>query len=395
MTPAERAIAGFEKTYGSAPELTAVAPGRINLIGEHTDYQGGLALPAAIDLRTAAAAGAGRCGIVRAASGLFADPVSFDPCSLSPANPIEGWGRYAAGTAWALCASGMVVTGADIYIESDIPPGSGLSSSAALEVAVGMALSAISGKWPSDTASLRTLAGCCQRGENEYCGVPCGVMDHLAACFGVAGSVLLADCRTLEAVPVPFPENLSIVVCDLGERHELAASGYSDRQAEAAAALACLRTRRPEIESLRDAAPDDLETLEEALAASGAPPSEIGRLAGRARHIIEENRRVRLAAEALERSDGASMGRLMRESHFSLRDLYEVSTPGLDALVEAAMAQPGCLGARLTGGGFGGSAVCLVETCGVEGFLAAMSALLPGGVRLVRPSGGAAIERIG
>lgn len=395
MTPAERAAAGFLETYGTAPCITAVAPGRVNLIGEHTDYQGGLVLPVAADLRTAVAAGPAGGGIVKACSGLFPDPVSFDPGSLSPGNPIEGWGRYVAGIAWALYSSGMAVPGADIYIESDIPPGSGLSSSAALEVAVGMALSAMAGSVSWDESSLRSLAGFCQLGENEYCGVPCGSMDHLAACLGVSGSALLLDCRTLEASPVPIPGDLSIVVCDSGERHDLSTAGYPGRQAEAAAALASLGTRRPEVQSLRDAVPEDLVILEEALAAAGAPASEAVRLVGRARHIIEENRRVRLAAEALGRGDGASMGRLIRESHDSLRDLYGVSTPGLDALVEAAMALPGCFGARLTGGGFGGSVVCLVETGGVEGFLAAMSAFLPGGARLVRPSGGAAIERIG
>lgn len=394
MTPAERAASGFVNLYGTAPEIVAVAPGRVNLIGEHTDYQGGLVLPMAADIVTAAAARSSGAGIVNAASGLLPEPVSFDPGSLSPGNPIEGWGRYVAGTAWALYSSGMSVRGADIYIESDIPPGAGLSSSAALEVAVGMALCAVSGRVSWDEASMRELAGSCQLGENEYCGIPCGSMDHLASCLGVQGSALLLDCRTLEVSSVPVPGALSIVVCDSGERHELSVTGYSDRQAEAAAALACLRTRRPEVESLRDAVPEDLEVLEEALAAAGASPSEALRLVGRARHIIEENGRVRLAAEALGRGDGASMGCLMRESHISLRDLYGVSTPGLDALVEFAMAQPGCFGARLTGGGFGGSVVCLVATGGVEGFLAAMSAFLPGGARLVRPSGGAAIERI-
>jgi galactokinase len=312
---------------------TAVAPGRVNLIGDHTDHSGGLVLPMAIDLgtRVSGTPGGDRVVLTSADEAGTADlPLAgADPATVEPP-----WARYVAG----VVAEVAPATGFRGHVRTDLPVGAGLSSSAALEVAVALALG-FEGP-PLD------LARACQRAEQRASGVPCGVMDQLASAAGVAGSALLIDCTTMEIAPVPLPPGLDVVVVHSGQQRRLAASAYAERRAECEAAAA-------EVGPLRDAGEADVAGLADPV------------LRRRARHVVTENGRVRAFAAALAAGDAARAGALMVDSHRSLRDDFEVSTPALDALVAALASTPGVHGARLTGAGFGGCAVALVEA-GVE-----------------------------
>jgi galactokinase len=337
----------FIERYGREPRLFR-APGRVNLIGEHTDYNQGFVLPMAIDRETVVAAAPRDDRRVRAFSLSSNEEVSFD--LNHPGAMRRGlWLDYLEGVAWALEQGAVQLKGADLMISSDVPAGAGLSSSAALEISTGLALTRVSGR-EVDGVTL-ALAG--QRAEHEYVGTKCGIMDQLVATLGKAGHALLIDCRSFLAEPVPLDTtNALIVICDTQVKHELSSSEYNTRRAECEQGVSILREVLPEICALRDVTVADFERHEEIL------PEPVRR---RCRHVITENERTLLAAEALRRKDLEEMGRLMNSSHRSLRDDYEVSCAELDLLVEIAGNFPDCLGARMTGGGFGGSTVNLVR----------------------------------
>ncbi|MBA3514602.1 MAG: galactokinase [Pyrinomonadaceae bacterium] len=342
----------FRQRYGRAPRLFR-APGRVNLIGEHTDYNGGFVLPMAIDLETVVAAAPRADQKVRVYSLNMNEGAEFD--LENPGTPQRGmWLDYVEGVAHALLSSGMRVIGADLMISSDVLPGCGLSSSAALEVASGLALTGVAGE-DVDPVQL-ALAG--QQAEHTYVGTMCGIMDQLVSVLGRRGHALLIDCRTLEATPVPLDtKNIGVVVCNSMVRHELASSEYNVRRAECERGVELLQEALPGISKLRDVTSRDFEEH------GGHLPEPIRR---RCRHVVTENQRTLRAAASLRVGDLDEVGSLMNRSHESLRDDYEVSSAELDALVEIAQDCEGVLGSRMTGGGFGGSTVSLVHRTALE-----------------------------
>jgi galactokinase len=337
----------FTEHYGREPRLFR-APGRVNLIGEHTDYNEGFVLPMAIDRETVVAAAPRKDRQVRAFSLNLNEAVEFDLDHPGP--PQRGlWLDYLEGVAQALEQTGARLQGADLMIFSDVPTGAGLSSSAALEVSVGLALSCISGR---DVDGV-TLALSGQRAEHEYVGTKCGIMDQFVAALGQAGHALLIDCRSLIATPVTLDTTrVAVVICDTHIKHELSDSEYNVRRRECERGVEILQEVLPGIRALRDVTIEDFERHRERL------PEPVRR---RCRHVITEDERTLNAVVALRRGDLEEMGRLMGQSHRSLRDDYEVSCAELDLLVEIAGNFPDCLGARMTGGGFGGSTVNLVR----------------------------------
>jgi galactokinase len=347
----------FSERYGASPRVFS-APGRVNLIGEHTDYNGGLVLPIAIRERTRVAAASRPDRIIRAYSLSLKKERSF---SLDGPWQRRGkWLDYVEGMARSLVARGVPVGGADLMIASDVPPGAGLSSSAALELAVGQALLSLA----SHSMAPRDLALAGQAAEHDYVGVNCGLMDQLVSALGRAGHALLIDCRSLEITEVKIPDlSAKIVVFDTRVRHAHAASGYNRRREECQEALAKLNEAGFALSSLRDLAVERLEAAERQL------PDPLG---SRVRHVVRENGRTAAAVDALKRSHLAGLGRLMNGSHASLRDDYAVSSPELDHLVDVAQRQEGVLGARMTGGGFGGSVIVLVKTPNVDAVCTAL-----------------------
>jgi galactokinase len=328
--------------------VRAFAPGRVNLIGDHTDYTGGLVLPMAVDLGTTVEGVRGG-PVVRLRSDTEPDEAVVPLAVGDPAAVAPAWARYVAGVV-AVVRPGTGFTG---RVTSTLPVGAGLSSSAALEVAVALAC--------GFEGTPLELALACQRAEHLASGVPCGVMDQLTSAAGVAGCALLIDCGALTVEPVPVPDDLWVVVVDSGERRALAGSAYAERRASCEAAAAV-------VGPLREASLADLAAIADPV------------VRARARHVVTENARVRDFAAALRAGDAASAGALMVASHRSLRDDFGVSTPALDACVERLCATPGVFGARLTGAGFGGCVVALCEP----------GALHEG--RRVRPSAGAHLE---
>lgn len=350
--PAARVRSGFRRTYGADPEVVVSAPGRVNLLGEHTDYNEGYVLPTPLPLRTWVAAGR-RFGEVEVYSTAFDELVR-----PSPDGPRRGhWSDYVAGCVWSLRRAGHTVPGARLWVASEVPPGAGVSSSAALEVAVLRALRALF-RLPLDDLSLARLA---QAAEVEYVGVRCGIMDQLCASVGLAGHALFLDTRTLHSGQVPLPADHRVVVVDSGVPRRLAEAGYNRRRAECEEAARLLGVR-----TLRDAGPDDLPRVQ----ALREP------LRRRARHVVTENARVLQGVQALRAGDAPAFGRLMVASHRSLRDDFEVSTPELDRLVDACLAA-GAAGARLTGAGFGGAVVALVAQAQLDDFRAQVSRAFP------------------
>jgi galactokinase len=322
------------------------APGRINLIGEHTDYNDGFVMPVAIDRHTTVTARPRGDRGLTVASTTFSNAPQMRLDDLG-AGPSGSWSDYVRGVAAVLERRGHRLHGADLEIESDVPAGAGLSSSAALEVASGYALLDLAGI-PVD---LTELARACQDAEHEFVGTRCGIMDQFIACHGRAGHALLLDTRTLAATFVPLPADVAIVVGNTMTKHTLATDGYNERRADCEAGVRALAVRLARIRALRDVSFADLEANADVL-------SE--RVYRRCRHVVTENARTLSAAEALRDGDLARFGVLMGASHASLRDDYEVSTPELDAMVEAAR-EHGAIGARMTGGGFGGCTVNLVK----------------------------------
>jgi galactokinase len=352
--------AAFERAFGAPPDLVVRSPGRVNLIGEHTDYNEGFALPVALDLGTDVAARRRDDGLLRTHARRLDATDSRPVAALQPAEGPE-WARYVAGAAALLRDGGLDLTGADLFIDSDLPIGAGLSSSASLELGVLVALLGL-----TDTGIDRTeLARLGQRVENEIIGLRSGIMDQLAIACAAAGSALLIDCRTLATEPVPLPPEIRILVLDSAVPRTLAGSAYNTRRAECEAALQRLQDVVPRLRALRDVTP-------EILGEHGHRLTDVE--LRRARHVVTENARVQASVAALRAGDVEGFGRFMVDSHTSLRDDYAVSGPELDALVDIALATPGVLGARLTGAGFGGCAVAVVTADQAESAAASIPA---------------------
>jgi len=373
MTPVERATRLFRERFGAEPAAVASAPGRVNLLGEHVDYHGGHVLPVATAWRTAVAVGPAPGGFEAASE--HGTPVRG---AWPPARQGD-WSDYAAGVAAEFLAAGTLrVAGLRLAVASDVPVGAGVSSSAALEVATAGALAALCG-WRGAPRELALIA---HRAETDFVGVPCGVMDQMASALTPAGSALLLDCRTLETSAVPVP--LDLVLAESGESHTLRSGSYAERRREGDEALARIRVAAPAVAMLVDIPPAALAQLLPLL-----PPP----LDRRVRHVVNENQRTVLAAAALEAGDVATFGRLVDASHDSLRDLYECSTPRLDAIVTAARRLPGTLGARLVGAGWGGAVLVVAPMGRGEELAAALTAdrtlALPA-VRVVHPGAGLA-----
>ena len=329
------------------------APGRVNLLGEHVDYNDGFVLPAAIDRDVSIAANPRADRIVHLTALDLEQSTMFDLDRLDEKHDLKGeqlpgWAFYPAGVAWVLQNHGFAVNGIDAWFTSNVPIGAGLSSSAAVEVAFATLWRSIGG-WKTDQM---TLAQLCQAAENQYVGVQCGLMDQFASAHGVDGHALYLDTRSLAWRPVPLPEGVAIVIADSKVRRSLANSAYNDRRADCEVAVRLLQRDLPGIKALRDVTPEQFYPLANQL-------PEIVRK--RAQHVIEECARVEKALLKLEAGDAVGFGKLMYASHASLRDLYEVSCPELNVLVDTASTLPGCLGARLTGAGFGGCTVNLVK----------------------------------
>jgi len=343
----------FQSLYGGQPKLYR-APGRVNLIGEHTDYNQGLVMPAAIDFSTWVAIAPRHDRKLSVRSENFAETVELD--LDQPARQGRGhWSDYPFGVAVKLEESGHRLVGANILVSGEVPIGSGLSSSAAIEVATGLALLENS----EVTIDRVTLAKLCQQAENEFVGTRCGLMDQFISCFGQAGHALMLDCRGLDYKLLPLPDNVKLVVCNTMVKHELASSEYNARRADCELGVELLSQKLPHVESLRDVTNGDLQRYKNQL------PEVIAK---RCRHVASENSRVLEAASALERRDLETFGQLMRESHISLRDDYEVSCKELDLMVGLASDVEGVFGARMTGGGFGGCTINLVRSESADSF---------------------------
>ncbi len=345
----------FVRAFGRDPELIVRAPGRVNLIGEHTDYNDGYVMPIAIDRCVLMAAAARTDSTVRLRAADLNDQVSF---SLDQIEHVTShrWSNYQRGVTALLQERGFKLPGIDAALTSNVPMAAGLSSSAAIEVATALLWQSLVGFDMSRTE----MALLCQRAENTFVGVNCGIMDQFISALGQENAALLIDCRTLAYRPAPIPPHLSVVVMDTAKSRGLADSAYNTRRAECEQGVQLLGTYLPGIKALRDVSPADLARYAHTL------PLNVQR---RCHHVVGENQRVLDSIAALEHGDAAAFGRWMGDSHRSLRDDYEVSCAELDAMVEAAWQAPGVIGARMTGGGFGGCAVALVERDWAEAFV--------------------------
>lgn len=343
----------FRARFLREPELVVRAPGRVNLIGEHTDYNDGFVLPVAVDRAAWLAVGVRQApeAVIRALD-MGGDEVIF------PVNRVAasagGWGDYPRAIVWAFLERGLQPVGLESVLISNVPVAAGMSSSAAVEMAFAYAWNALSGfGLPNDA-----LAQLGQRAENGYVGVNCGIMDQMISACGKAGHAMLLDTRTLARSYIPLPEDIAIVVADSRVRRSLAGSEYNVRRAQCEQAVRAFRdVGLPDVRALRDITPEQLAQHAAALAPT---------VLQRARHVITENARVHAMVAALERADLETVGALLKEGHISLRDDYEVSCPELDLLVETAWEVPGCYGARLTGAGFGGCAIALAHVEAVD-----------------------------
>jgi galactokinase len=423
--------------------LAALAPGRVNLIGEHVDYNDGLVLPMAIDRHVAVAFAPRMDGTLRAhatafgetraariadlepgSAGIPAPGSAADPRAEATRRPVTGaaadgvdawrapahsavspprghWFAYVAGVAWALREAGLTVPGADLVIASDIPIAAGLASSAALELATARALCAVA-TIPWTPAAMAAL---CQHAESAYVGTRCGPMDQHAAACAREGCALLLDCRTLAYEAVPLAAGATIVAMDTAVPRALAASAYNERRRSCEEAVRRLRAaiaagdpqRGVVIRALRDVTPELLESCRAALRAPATPGDDGERLYRRVRHVVEEIPRPARLADALRAGDFEAAGRLLDESHASLRDLFGVSCAELDLITDLARAHPACFGARMTGAGFGGCAIALVQTARAAGFAAEVGGAYrsrtgrPGALFPCRPAAAAAL----
>jgi len=346
----------FRQIFGDDPEAAFFAPGRINLIGEHIDYCGGHVLPCAVSLGITARVRYRKGTTVRLASSDLPGVHAVDVSAAVVFEKERGWANYPAGVIMCLLDEGRRLRGADVLFSSTLPQGAGLSSSAAIEVLTGaIMLHPVEG----EGFDRKALALLCQRAENAFVGVACGIMDQFSVALGKRGHAILLDCATLEHRHVPFdPGGLSLVVMDTGTTRELAGSAYNTRRSEVERALELVRRKRT-VDNLVEATQEEIE------AAVDDPV-----IRRRARHVVSEERRVRDAALALERGDMKAFSALLNASHASLRDDYEVTGPRLDAIVEEARATGFCAGARMTGAGFGGCAIALVRSDSLDEFFA-------------------------
>jgi galactokinase len=343
----------FQKLYGQEARIFR-APGRVNLVGEHTDYNEGFVMPVAMDLYTWVAATPREDARVHVYSQNLRERAEMDLRDLN-LRLQRHWSAYVLGVAASLRLSGAEVGGANLLVEGKVPMGAGLSSSASVEVAVGFAMLESSGL----SRSAVELAKICQRAENEFADARCGIMDQMIACCGRANYALMLDCRTLGFRLLPLFSDAQFVVCNTMVKHDHAAGEYNARRADCEIATRILAEQMPEVRALRDVSLADLERYAKLL------PEMVYR---RSRHVISENARVLAACDALEHGDPESFGRLMRESHRSLKEDYEVSSTELDLLVEIAGGIAGVYGSRMTGGGFGGCTISLVRSGAVEEF---------------------------
>ncbi len=349
-------IAKFTARYPNSGEPAIYrAPGRVNLIGEHTDYNLGFVLPVAIDLACDIAAAPNSTGQLRLYSEDLVEGFEVDTAALASAQPRHHWSDYIVGVAQQLLRAGVNVKPADLLIRSTVPVGSGLSSSAALEVSAALALSG------NAVHDRRELVKMCHRAENEFVGVPSGVMDQFISVFGKTQRAIKLDCRSLELEEVPLPDGIAILAVNSMVKHEHGTGAYRQRVAECAEAVASIRRKHPEVASLRDASEQMLADV------TGVPLK-------RARHVITENHRVVEFAAAARNGDRVRMGELFVGSHRSMQHDYQISCAEIDFLVDTAVAMPGVFGARMTGGGFGGCTVNLIEASAAAAFREAIVA---------------------
>ena len=364
MDPRTIAIETFTKRFGKTPAYLVVGPGRVNTLGEHVDYNDGFVLPAAIDRATWLAFSPSKNGNNTLVAADFGEESIFTESGVVAKQALDGtplpeWTRYPAGMAWALNQQGVQTPAMQAVFSSDIPRGSGLSSSASIEMAFGVAWSTLGG-WSLSSIDMAVLG---QKAENQYVGVSCGIMDQFASACGVQDRLLLLDCRSLEWQPLPIPEDIAIVIADTTIRRKLTSSGYNERRQACEEAVRILSDDLPGIKALRDVSPEDFNRLAHRL----SPLVE-----KRARHVVEEIERSQQAIPLLKRGDVSAFGQIMNDCHRSLRDLYEVSIDELNIMTEIAQGIPGCLGARLTGAGFGGCTVNLVKMDAVDVFSKAL-----------------------
>ena len=350
MSLQEDVSQAFDEYFGGVPDFVVRAPGRVNLIGEHTDYNDGFVLPMAINRAIWIALRQRTDSRVLLHSPNFYNAADFDLHDFKHAD--EGWMEYVKGMAWSLQSAGHTLSGWEGVLRSDVPIGAGLSSSAALQMSVAQCFAAVSNlEWDATSIARRA-----QIADHDWVGIKSGIMDQMICGTAVAQTAMLLDCRSLERRYVPLPEDTSIVILDTSSRRGLLDSAYNERRAQCEAAAAAFN-----VPALRDLT---LDTLAENRGKLDALQYR------RAQHVVSENRRTLQAFEAMQQGDAIALGKLMNASHESLRDDFEVSSHELDAIVTCAQSEKGCLGARMTGGGFGGSAVAIVRSAAVNEFVA-------------------------
>ena len=365
MNIIEKLEKSFQQKFGHAPAHIARAPGRVNLLGEHVDYNDGFVLPAAIDRATYVAFSPTDTHHSTLVAEDLKQQVSFSaeniPTKTQPdASSLPDWALYPASVMWSLMEENLSTVPINAVFTSNVPQGSGLSSSASIEMAFIIAWQKLS-NWTLPSMQ-RALLG--QKAENKYVGVNCGIMDQFASACGVENKLLLLDCRSLEWKTIPLPENVSIVIADTTVRRKLTSGEYNNRRNACEEAVRLLKQNLPGINSLRDVSVENFNELANKL------PDEVEK---RARHVVEEIGRSNQAEALLEAGDIQNFGRLMNECHVSLRDLYEVSCPELNVMVNVAQSLEGCYGARLTGAGFGGCTANLVAHESVESFVESLT----------------------
>ena len=378
-------IEAFRRLYGSADAVRIFrAPGRVNLIGEHTDYNLGFVLPVALDLATFVATAPSADGKLHIYSEDRQESAEWSAADLSTLSPRRHWTDYPIGVAVELIRAGFQVQPANLLIRSTVPEGSGLSSSAALEVSTALAL-LVDRKMPP-----LELARLCQRAERGYVGMPCGIMDQYISVFGEEHAAICIDCRSLKHQVVRLPDGIAFLAVNTMVKHELSGSAYKERTEQCAAAVEIVRQRHPQVESLRDVTPVMFEEAEPTM-----PPL----IARRARHVVTEDARVLEFVSACREGEVERMGELFESSHRSLQHDYEVSCDELDFLVDAALGLDGVYGARMTGGGFGGCTVNLMRPAVVPHFASEIGRLyherfgITPKIYPCKPSWGAAEEK--
>jgi galactokinase len=356
----EEVVSAFAQRFQSETEPALYrAPGRVNLIGEHTDYNLGFVFPIALEMACCVAVAPSKNNNLRIYSSDFDEEVTVPVEQIPNARPREKWSDYVVGVAKELAHTGVPIEGSNLWIKSEVPVGSGLSSSAALEIASAFAVLGSRHMNPLDIALLG------QRAESQFVGMPCGIMDQYASVFGREGAAIRIDCRSLQHEYVPLPPELKIIAVNSMVKHELGTSAYRDRVAECQAAVAAIQAIKPDVKSLRDVTPAMFEEFQERI-----PPLP----RRRARHIVTENQRVDDLAAAARAHELENMGKLFIASHRSMQHDYEISCEEIDFLVDHAITIPGVYGARMTGGGFGGCTVNLVDPKAVNEFRERLSA---------------------